>query len=181
VRGFACFLVHCFCSAVRPVCGNIPAMNDYPYRKGVNAVVVDKDNKFLIVQKNAYEDNQWDFPGGGLDEGEDPETGILRELQEELGSGSFEIIKQSPINIKYEWPQETIERGYKKHGKWWRGQEKFQFIVRFTGNVVDMLIQEEELRRTKWVKYSDLKEHLVFEGQWKNAKSVIEEVGLDFD
>ena len=64
-------------------------MNDYPYRKGVNAVVVDSNNNFLIVQKQAYGDNQWDFPGGGLDDDETLEIGILRELKEELGTDNF--------------------------------------------------------------------------------------------
>jgi putative (di)nucleoside polyphosphate hydrolase len=156
-------------------------MNEYPYRKGVNAVVIDKDNNFLIVQKNSYGDNQWDFPGGGLDEGELPDKGILRELSEELGSSSFEIIKVSPIRLKFEWPQEAIDLAFKKHGKIWRGQEKFQFIVRFTGINSDLKIQEEELRRIKWVKYSELQDHLIFEGQWDNAKLVIEEAGLDLN
>jgi putative (di)nucleoside polyphosphate hydrolase len=156
-------------------------MNDYPYRKGVNAVVVDSNNNFLIVQKKNYGDNQWDFPGGGLDEGETPEKGILRELMEELGSDSFVIVKQSPINIKFEWPQEAIEAGYKKHGKYWRGQEKYQFVVKFTGSITDFKLQEEEIKQVKWVKYSELRDHLIFGGQWENAKLVIEDAGLNFD
>ena len=77
-------------------------MTAYPYRKGANAIIVDGDNKFLIVQKKNYTDNQWDFPGGGLEDNEEPKVGILRELKEELGSDSFTIVKQSPINIKFE-------------------------------------------------------------------------------
>ncbi len=153
-------------------------MNEYPYRKGVNAVVVDSNNNFLLVQRRAYGDNQWDFPGGGLDENELPEIGILRELTEELGSTSFEIVKQSPINIKFEWPQKAIDAGYRKHRVWWRGQEKYQFIVSFTGNRSDLILQEEEIKRIKWVTYSELKEHLIFEDQWENAKLVIEDAGL---
>ena len=156
-------------------------MNDCPYRKGVNAVVIDSNNKFLIVQKKNYGDNQWDFPGGGLDDNEKLETGILRELKEELGSDDFVIVSQSPINIKFEWPQEAIEAGYRKHGKHWRGQEKYQFIIKFTGVTSDFKLQEDEIKRIKWVKYSELKDHLVFEGQWENAKLVIENAGLNSD
>ncbi len=156
-------------------------MNEYPYRKGANAVVVDNNNNFLIVQKRSYGDNQWDFPGGGLDDGELPETGIFRELKEELGSDSFMIIKQSPINIKFEWPQEAIEAGYRKQGKYWRGQEKYQFIVKFTGDTSDLKLQKDEIKRIKWVKYSELRDHLIFEGQWENAKLVIEDAKLNWD
>ncbi len=157
-----------------------PSAN-FPYRQGVNAIVVDLDNDFLIVQKNSYKKNEWDFPGGGLEDGENPEQGILRELHEELGSTDFQIVKQSPIIIKFDWPQENIDLGFRKYGKWWRGQEKLQFIVRFTGDKEELDMQEDELRSIKWVKYSELQEHLVFDGQWHNCKMVLQEAGLAFD
>src|SRR3989339_2148831 len=122
-------------------------MGDLPYRKGASAVVIDSNNLFLIVQKQSYGDNQWEFLGGGLEENEEPSTGILRELSEELGSSDFEIIKISPYRDTFEWPKEAQERGFAKHGKWWRGQEKYQFIVRFTGNKDSLHLQEEEIRK----------------------------------
>lgn len=153
-------------------------MNGFPYRKGVNAVVIDKDNLFLLVQKQNYGKNQWDFPGGGLENNESPQEGILRELKEELGSTDFKIIKQSPIKIKFEWPQKNIDTVFKKYGKWWRGQEKYQLIIRFTGDKNSLDLQEKEIRQITWVEYSDLERHLIFKGQWDNAKKVIEESRL---
>jgi len=44
-------------------------MNNFPYRQGIHAIVLDKDNNILLVQKQGYGENQWDFPGGGVDEG----------------------------------------------------------------------------------------------------------------
>jgi putative (di)nucleoside polyphosphate hydrolase len=154
-------------------------MKDYSYRQGVNAVVIDDNKNFLLVQKNAYSDNQWDFPGGGVEDNEKPEVAIIRELKEELGSDKFNIVKKSPYKIKFEWPDENIQAGYKKHGQWWRGQEKIQFIVKFTGNKDLIVLQKEEIRDIKWVRYDKLKDHLVFEGQWENAKKVIEDAKLD--
>jgi len=101
-------------------------MSEFPYRKGANAVVVDSNNLFLIVQKQNYGDNQWDFPGGGLEDDEDLSSGILRELREELGSSDFEIIRISPYRDVFEWPKESQERGFAKHGKWWRDNGKMQ-------------------------------------------------------
>lgn len=148
-------------------------MKEYPYRKGANAFVVDNDNNFLLVQKNGYDENQWDAPGGGLDDDEDPKEGILRELEEELGTNKFEIIEQSDIIKRFEWPQDAQDWAYTKHGKRWRGQEKYQFIIRFTGEKNEIKIQEEEIRKVKWVPHSELKNHLVFEGQWENAQKVL--------
>lgn len=90
-------------------------MQNFPYRQGVTAIVVDDANKFLIVQKIKYGDNQWDFPGGGIDEEETPETAVLRELKEELGSSNFKIIKQSPVVDRFEWPKESQERLRKRY------------------------------------------------------------------
>lgn len=153
--------------------------NNFPYRKGVHAIVLDEDNNILLVQKQSYGENQWDFPGGGVDEGEKPEEAVLRELKEEVGSDAFEVIKESPFIDSFEWPKEAQERGFAKHGKWWRGQEKHQFITRFKGNKDEITIQDEEIRKIIWAPYSELKKHLVFEGQWDNAKRVLKDAGIN--
>lgn len=153
-------------------------MNNFPYRPGVNAIVINKNNEFLLVQKQSYGKNQWDFPGGGIEENENPKEGVLRELEEELGTTKFSIVKKSPFINKFDWPIEAQEKGFKKQGIWWQGQEKHQFIVRFEGNKKDIHPQEKEIKQVKWVSYEELKNHLVFEGQWENAKKTIEEANL---
>lgn len=51
----------------------------------VSAVIV--DNQKILLTKRAIEPgcNKWDFVGGFLDKGEDPETALRREVKEELG------------------------------------------------------------------------------------------------
>jgi len=44
--------------------------------------VIHKGGKFLIVQKPS---GAWDLPGGRLELDEDPENGLAREVEEELG------------------------------------------------------------------------------------------------
>jgi ADP-ribose pyrophosphatase YjhB (NUDIX family) len=51
------------------------------YRVSVKALVHDSDGKILVVKENQ---DTWSLPGGGLDHGEDPVKGVLRELYEEL-------------------------------------------------------------------------------------------------
>lgn len=157
---------------------NSEKQENLPYRRGVHAIVLDKDSNILLVQKQSYGDNQWDFPGGGVDEGEDPKDAVIRELREELGSNVFEIIKESPFIDRFEWPEEAQHRGFNKHGKWWRGQEKHQFITRFNGNKDEIAIQKEEIRKIAWVPYSQLENYLVFEGQLENAKKVLGDLEL---
>lgn len=52
------------------------------YRVSVKALIKDKDSRILVLKENQ---DTWSLPGGGLDHGEDPTVGILRELKEELG------------------------------------------------------------------------------------------------
>lgn len=153
-------------------------MSELLYRQGVNAFVVDENNNFLLVHKQNYGDGQWDVPGGGLENGEDLETGILRELEEELGTNSFRILKKSNIINKFEWPEESQQIGLKKYGIRYRGQEKHQFLVQFTGNKNDIKLQEAEIKTIKWVALDELEQHMIFENQWNIAKATLQDLGF---
>jgi len=53
----------------------------------VTAAVIERDGKVLCARRKAglVAGGLWEFPGGKLEEGEDPEKGLRRELEEELG------------------------------------------------------------------------------------------------
>jgi 8-oxo-dGTP diphosphatase len=53
----------------------------------VTAAVIEKDGKILVARrrKGLIAEGLWEFPGGKLEEGEDPRRGLERELEEELG------------------------------------------------------------------------------------------------
>ena len=58
------------------------------YRVSIKALIRDAHNKILVVKENQ---DTWSLPGGGLDHGEDPAQGILRELNEELGIENAQV------------------------------------------------------------------------------------------
>lgn len=53
----------------------------------VAAALVDVDRRVLIAQRPEGKSlpGLWEFPGGKVDQGERPETALIRELHEELG------------------------------------------------------------------------------------------------
>jgi len=150
------------------------SISKLPYRKAVTGYVIDKDNNFLLIQNLLYQKNHWRPPGGGINEGEDPDKALLRELKEELGTEKFEIKAKSEFINKYDWPVWFI-KSYKKE---WRGQERIQFLVRFTGKKSDIKINKEEIKNAKWVPLSELSRHFNFPEQLAAVKEVLKEFGF---
>jgi 8-oxo-dGTP diphosphatase len=59
-------------------------MEDTPctYRISVKALIKDDMGRILLLRET---DGNWELPGGGLEHGEDPRTGLAREIAEETG------------------------------------------------------------------------------------------------
>ena len=55
--------------------------------KRVVAAVIEKDGKLLVCQRARRQTMplKWEFPGGKIEEGEQPRDALRRELEEELG------------------------------------------------------------------------------------------------
>ena len=159
---------------------NLHKMNrgDLTYRQSTSAVILDKTGRILLVQKNSYKDNEWSIPGGGIEEGEPPETTIIRELNEELGSNKFEIVKVAGQTDRYEWPDNLINEKIAKNKAVYRGQEISQFLVRFLGEDGDLKPQIEEVRDIKWVFPKELSSYLIFPQQMEKMEKLLKEFGI---
>ncbi|RUO33654.1 NUDIX hydrolase [Aliidiomarina soli] len=58
-------------------------------REAARGIVL-REEKILLMYTSRYDD--FSFPGGGLDAGEDPQLGLRRELHEEAGAHDIDII-----------------------------------------------------------------------------------------
>jgi len=51
------------------------------------AVIINEDDQVLIAKRSAdqYQGNKWEFPGGKVEDAENSQEALCREIQEELG------------------------------------------------------------------------------------------------
>ena len=67
---------------------------DFVKHKGASAVIaVDDDGKIIMVHqyRNSVDRMSLEIPAGGINEGEDPKTAAIRELEEEAGQKAGKI------------------------------------------------------------------------------------------
>jgi putative (di)nucleoside polyphosphate hydrolase len=132
-------------------------MNDLPYRPAAGIMLVNAEGKVWVGQRLDSTLEAWQMPQGGLDEGEDPEQGALRELEEETGIRPelVEIVARHGEELYYDLPEELVGKLWKGR---WRGQRQTWFLGRFLGTDedVDIATPDPEFRAWKWADPADL-------------------------
>lgn len=147
-----------------------------PYRNNVSCVVF-KKKKFLLVQQISWPDNFWKFPQGGIDDDESEEVAAHRELLEELSTDKFKFIAKSKHINQYDWTDDAV----KLAGNKWRGQIQKFFLVEYLGNDQDIKINEDEIKKYKWVGLKDLFLHIDSDNKnFKHYKNTIEKIISEF-
>jgi putative (di)nucleoside polyphosphate hydrolase len=129
---------------------------DRPYRPGVGLVLLNAEGLAFVAQRIQPPGEQaWQFPQGGIDEGEDPRTAVLREMEEEIGTDKAEIIAESDGWIAYDLPPEIADRSWKGR---YRGQKQKWFCARFTGGDADINLDTEhpEFRAWRWMDLAEV-------------------------
>ena len=101
------------------------------YRPNVAAVVLSSKYpekvEILIAKRNDVD--AWQFPQGGIDEGESEKDALLRELKEEIGTDEVEILAQMPEWQKYDFPKIIAKKMYP-----FDGQKQKYFLVKLKNN-----------------------------------------------
>ncbi|MRJ03020.1 MAG: RNA pyrophosphohydrolase [Epsilonproteobacteria bacterium] len=131
------------------------------YRPNVAAIVLSssypKKVEFFIAQRSDVADS-WQFPQGGIDEGENPREALLRELREEIGTDEVEIIAEYPDWVSYDFPKTIAQKMYP-----YDGQRQKYFLVKLKpGAKIDLQTKEPEFSDYRFVSYNDLFKYVTF-------------------
>ena len=126
--------------------------DDHLYRRGVGVMLINAEGLVWVGRRIDNRDEAWQMPQGGLDAGEEPWAGALRELEEETGIGPHlvERIADHPQQLRYDIPDAIA---LKLWGGKWKGQVQDWFLVRFTGtdSDVDIATADPEFSHWQWV------------------------------
>ncbi|KIM11510.1 MAG: RNA pyrophosphohydrolase [Sulfuricurvum sp. PC08-66] len=99
------------------------------YRPNVAAIIVSprypQTCEIFIAERSDIA-GAWQFPQGGIDEGESVREALYRELKEEIGTDAVEIIAEFPDWVTYDFPTGSIMERMKP----FKGQKQRYFLVR---------------------------------------------------
>jgi len=149
-------------------------VTDRGYRPGVGVMLVNPERRVWVGQRLDSTLEAWQMPQGGLDPGEEPLEGAMRELEEETGirGDLVEILARCPRPLTYDLPADLIGKVWKEP---WRGQRQTWFLARFLGSDedVDIATPHPEFRAWKWAEPAELPA-LIVPFKKKLYKDVIE-------
>lgn len=126
------------------------------YRPNVAAILQRADAKLLIAQRSDHPDC-WQFPQGGIDDGEDALAAVQREILEEIAlpSSAYRIVEQRGP-YRYDFPAGPDRRGFD-------GQEQTFFLCRLLAEdppEIDLADSCGEFLAVRWVPIADFPVYL---------------------
>ena len=126
-------------------------MNEGLYRPNAGIIIFNEEGKLLWCKRKSGDG--WQFPQGGIDDGESPEEAIVRETYEEVGlkRNQIKIIKENERRIKYDVPKNKIPKYFSLKNRKFRGQTQKWFLAEFIGEDSDINLNlHDQIEFTKW-------------------------------
>ena len=126
-----------------------------PLRIGVGIILLNHENKVFVGKRIDNPKNFWQMPQGGVNQNENFLQAAKRELEEETGIKSVELVKELNEWLGYDLPENLI--GKVLEGKY-RGQKQKWFIMKFVGkdNEINVKTKNPEFLDWKWIELSKL-------------------------
>jgi len=123
------------------------------YRHNVGIILCNGRNKLFWARRANQEG--WQFPQGGINEGETPSQAMFRELYEEIG------LKQHQVEIigrTGEWVYYDLPKRFVRHNSFpfCKGQKQVWYMLRLKGDENDISFDTTntpEFDQWRWVDY----------------------------
>ena len=124
-------------------------------------MILNNVKEILIGRRLDHPSGFWQMPQGGIDDNENPEEAVWREMMEEIGTNKAKLLKVSSQWINYDIPSETLKTlpwGHK-----YIGQTQKWFAFQFTGDESDINVGtiNPEFSEWKWTKISLIVDEIV--------------------
>jgi putative (di)nucleoside polyphosphate hydrolase len=139
------------------------------YRPCVGIAVINADGLVWVGRRadaGGEEEGRgqwWQMPQGGIDAGEAPADAALRELIEETGMRTVEIVGEAAGWLRYDLPPHLVGKAWEGR---YKGQEQKWFAVRFRGDESEIDIapatgHKAEFTEWRWVPLAEVVDLIV--------------------
>lgn len=120
------------------------------YRPNVAAIIVSpkypQECEIFVAERSDI-DGAWQFPQGGIDEGESIKEALFRELKEEIGTNDVSVIAEYPQWVSYEFPDAIKARMHP-----YIGQRQRYFLVKLNHDAtIDLRTEHPEFSSYTYV------------------------------
>ncbi len=125
--------------------------SELTFQSNVAGILRNREGKILICERLNIR-GAWQFPQGGVDEGETPEQALVRELWEEisLDAGDFKIVSKRD-GYRYVFP------GGKRRGHHGKDQIYFRCDFLADDSKINVETGHPEFRAWKWIAPSEFR------------------------
>ncbi len=131
------------------------------YRPNVAAIVLSAkypEKCEIFIASRTDVENAWQFPQGGIDEGETSNEALFRELEEEIGTRDIEIIAEYPEWVSYDFPPAIAKKMYPFDGQ----IQKYYLVKLKKGAKVDINTEIPEFSEYKFVPTKNIYDYITF-------------------
>lgn len=131
-------------------------IDDEGFRLNVGIIIASAEGRLFWGRRMGPKD-AWQFPQGGMDEGETPEEAMYRELHEEVGLApeDVEIVAVTKGWLRYRLPRRFVRRDRHRKNRC-IGQRQKWFLLKLVSDESQINLEHSghpEFRGWRWVNY----------------------------
>ncbi|XP_042488170.1 nudix hydrolase 25-like isoform X1 [Macadamia integrifolia] len=113
------------------------------YRPNVGICLINSENQVFVASRLNVP-GAWQMPQGAIEDGEEPRSAAIRQLQEETGIVSAEIVAEVPHWLTYDFPPAVKVKVNRLWGGEWHGQATKWFLMKLSRDDSEVNLESGE-------------------------------------